>query len=270
MFGIGWLRDGIWQFVGATLALIAIFITLKQNNRKKISYEILTDIDVFNTRDNNSELKLHYKKTLINKPRLIEIKIYNSGNIPISKVDYERPIEIIFATSSIIIDAEVVETHPPNIETQISKDGSKLYFSSGVFNSGDIIKIRVLLDGDKGQTTIQGRVAGVKQIQENLIKKMQFQLPSWVWDINGILCAGAVLGVSLALLFSRISGAVQGWYLLIFAIFIGCLGGISMSRETSTHDELRQRTSPILAGVILFGLSSFFGIITLLVILPLL
>lgn len=266
---MNWLRDGIWQFIGVVLALFAILITLRQNSRKSISFEIVADISILNAKGDNDELKVYYKGTPINDPRLVEIRIFNSGNTSISRSDYEKPLEIAFGFNCVVVDAEVVDTYPKDIEVQLAISNGKLTFSSGLLNSGDSVKVRVLLDGNKGQAIIKGRIVGVRQIQENLLRKMQFKLPEWVWDLNALLCSGAALGISIALLIVRMNNGTQGWLLPVLAFCLGCIGGIGISRETSVHKKISRRTSFTVATILLSTTGLFLGAVTMIAILSL-
>lgn len=263
------LRDGSWQFAGVILALIAILITIRQYARKNLTYEVITDINILNAKGNQSELQVYFKNVLVKKPRLVELKIYNSGNTAISRSDYEKPLEILFSKNSIVIDAEIVETLPKNIEFQLSKEGEKVTFTPGLLNSGDSVKIQILLDGESGQANIQGRVIGVRQIHENIMKRMRFLLPNWLWDLNSMSCSGIVFGISIALLIAHLNNAINGWYFSILAISMGCLGGLGISRETPMHGQVKQRTSYITSGLLLATFNLAISLVTIFIFLPL-
>jgi hypothetical protein len=108
------LQNPEWQGIGAiivfiTLPLSVIFF-LKQRHRKNISYRVIADTPVLTIR---KEIEDQVQITLDNQPisdaRLVILKIWNSGNVPILPNDYVEQIAFHFGENAEILDAEVLE-----------------------------------------------------------------------------------------------------------------------------------------------------------------
>ena len=165
-----YLRDPIWQFVGAIFALIAIAVTglvfKLQKKIKRISYSIELDTRMFSVREElEGKLKITYQKKRVKNIRLLELKFINSGNLPVATSDYERPITVGFGTSANILSAEISETEPNNLGVTIATELNSFTLSPTLLNPKDSIKIKLLLNNYSGSFNIDTRIIGVSTIK---------------------------------------------------------------------------------------------------------
>lgn len=93
-------RDSAWQSIGVIVAVLAIVISLKQFQRKQLSYEVISNENIVKITDDSieDELQILYKG-LIKDLYLITIEFYNSGNIEIRPDDYTKHISLSFGKS---------------------------------------------------------------------------------------------------------------------------------------------------------------------------
>src|SRR5437868_2137707 len=99
---MAFLRDPLWQFViyvaialliGIASIITSIVVFRKQQVRKAVSYEIISDTSVLSINKMvKEEIELHYKGKLVGNLRLVILKIENSGDAPIVASDYIEPI----------------------------------------------------------------------------------------------------------------------------------------------------------------------------------
>lgn len=159
---LDFLRDPLWQFVGAAIGVVAIGITLWLRPHKSLSYEVisanLVRIDV--SESVRKKTKVLYDGKRIQNVSTVLIKISNSGNRPILTTDYIESITIWFSEKALILDAGM-ETHPDTLEVEIGHDDQNVEIQPVMLNSGDSIEI-VALVKDYSQWGMNGRIVGVK------------------------------------------------------------------------------------------------------------
>jgi hypothetical protein len=178
------LRDaGWWQVILAIVALIVGYIFFRaQTQRKNLSYKILSSRPLFQTeRDVKQKFEINFEGQPVNDLHLLIIQIYNSGNIPITKSDYEREVRLIFKPNNIILTAEITESIPANLgaSLQIVKTVEPvdaveqnfihkhhIEFSQILLNKGDLMTAEILLNHYEGGIIVDGRIVGVKEIRQ--------------------------------------------------------------------------------------------------------
>ena len=173
------LRDPIWQFIAVILALAAILISIflyqKQRRRKALSYEIISRTPLLSMEEEvKGKLQILFDKKPVQQVHLIVVRIVNSGNLPILSPDYERPIGFSFGEKGKILTTEVVETYPSSLRASVRIEGEKVVLDSALLNQGDSIKLKILVSQFDGQIAVDGRIVGVKDIQESSEKSAQF------------------------------------------------------------------------------------------------
>src|ERR1700693_5033081 len=112
---MSFLSDPLWDTVIGVFVtvLVAVFVYLKQKNRKEIVVEIISDALVLSVgKELKDRVQVIYGDKYINDARLIVLRILNSGNVPILPSDYIEPIKFKFSKGSEILDTEVLYTEP--------------------------------------------------------------------------------------------------------------------------------------------------------------
>jgi len=165
------IRDPIWQFIGAILALAAIFISiglyLRQRRRKAMSYEIVSQTPLLSMEEEvKGKLKILFEDEPVQKVHLIVAKIINAGNLPILPTDYQRPLSFGFDNEARVLTAEVIETNPDSLEASIGIEGKKVAFEPTLLNEKDSITLKMLVSQFDGKVTVDGRIIGVKDIRK--------------------------------------------------------------------------------------------------------
>jgi hypothetical protein len=235
------LHDQVWQFVGAVLALLAVFISIviyfKERRRKQVSYVILS-IDPllgWGAAAFKGELQLTYDGKLVDSPYLVSIRIFNSGNVPIPSSDYERPISVGFGSSARILKAEVVETVPKNLNATISlakePTGERLVLSPSLLNSGDSIDLRMLI-AEYNQVCVDGRLVGVKEIK--ITTEKDDLSPIFVMVLGGIFVWIGIIG-------SIVMSVGHSWWPFVVAFLVVGFVVMSISIPLSLRPIFKKR-----------------------------
>lgn len=167
------LSNPIWAVIAAIAAVVAIFISIKHHQRKAISYKIVSDTPLLSLKEEvKSRVQVLFDAKPVSNTRLVVLKVFNSGNVPIEVKEFENnePIKIDFGNSTEILDAELLESFPSDI-----KDKAKVTFKDEIggvmlepllLNSKDSVTLKVLLAQThlSKEIKVTARIVGVHQI----------------------------------------------------------------------------------------------------------
>jgi hypothetical protein len=158
------LRDPIWQFVGAIIALLALPLAF-QRKRKRLSYEI--DVaPVASVHEGATDLvRVVYDGREIKDPRLVRLRVINDGTEPISPSDYAAPLTLRFDTPIAPIAPTVARQHPHNLNATVAIFEAGLEVKPVLINPGDWFEIRFLLDGELPAIRLLVRIVGAPNPQ---------------------------------------------------------------------------------------------------------
>jgi hypothetical protein len=165
------LRDPLWQFVGAVVAVLAlvlsVVIALAQRQRKRLGYDIETATPVLTMREELAgRLKVLLDDAPVEDLGLYILRISNHGNVPIRPADYDRPIKITFGADSQILSAEVTEQRPSNLGAAVTFDSSCVTIQPLLLNARDSFQMKCLVTRAK-RIEVEGRLAGVSRIESS-------------------------------------------------------------------------------------------------------
>ena len=163
------LRDPLWQFVGAVLGVFAIIVMVvlffAQQRKKALSYEILSRTPLLSAAEEIAgKLQILFQGKAVQSVYLLVIKISNTGNVPITSSDYERPISIYFGKKAHILSGEISESDPQTIDAKIEVRDQSILIEPVLLNSGDSITIKALVSNYYGKLYVDGRIIGIKNI----------------------------------------------------------------------------------------------------------
>lgn len=229
------LRDPIWQFIGAILGLIAIFISIivffLQRRKKSLAYEIITNTPLLTLNDEiKGKVQILFEGSAVQNVHLIMLHILNDGNIAISSSDYESPLTFEFGETSQILSAEVVKTSPVKLEPQFTLRNNSVEFTPILLNSGDSIVFKLLLAQYEGNLVVRARILGVTEIKQISITVDRLRrFGGWSF-LLGILLFFSVKITGLA-------GLIIGAILFIASMFLG-----SMADERHKRNQFYQQT----------------------------
>ena len=150
-------------------------IFIPQVIRKEISWQIISNTLVSpvagNKVKNEDKVQIIYNGTPKSDARLVVVRLWNSGNVPISPQDYDNnnPIKFDFGEKAEVLDVEVLATSPSSLKDTVKEhlvlnDGSVL-LDPLLLNRQDSIILKLLLAQFEGDVMVNARIAGVNQIR---------------------------------------------------------------------------------------------------------
>ena len=161
------LRDPLWQSVGAFLVVGAtIVIYFLRRRKKRFAYEIISSSSLLSMRDElERNLEIRYGGHEVKDVHLINLKFYNSGNVPIKSEDFERCISIDFGGESRVLSSEVMDTNPQSLEIEYDTSKSTIKLDPVLINSKDSFSIKALVSDYQNELDVDARIVGVSSIR---------------------------------------------------------------------------------------------------------
>lgn len=230
------LRDPVWQFIGVITALAALLLTIllykRQVRRKEMLWDVIESVSLssFNLSE-SVKSTIVYKTLRLDDVNLIYLKIWNSGNIEILPNDFNEPIKIDFGKKSKILEVVLLEAKPKNLaETaSIGIEANCVKLMPLLLNSGDLIKLKVLITKFSGNTSdvkVEARIAGIKQIyrpseNEPYVTVVGSAFLKMLLSIIATLAGAALVFLLFALFLHLIGETLTGYLyfeLLIFPV----------------------------------------------------
>jgi hypothetical protein len=173
---MAFLSNPIWQFIlnvaiGFLTIIVSIIIFRKQVNQKGITYEIISNTPILSLKEDvRDRVQVLFDSKPIVNVRLVILKIWNSGNIPISPYEYHDPIRFEFGKNAEILDTDVLETVPTDnrakVKASLKLDKESVMLEPLLLNSKDSITLKFLLAGTQlaGEIKVSSRIAGISKI----------------------------------------------------------------------------------------------------------
>ena len=160
---LSYLRDPIWQFIGAILGLITIFLYFAQRKRKSLSCRVLAETKLF--RHVNGKFQTTYEGRPVQNAFLIIIKVLNDGNVPILASDFAQELTFSFGSGVQVLAAEPIHASPEDLKPTLHTTQSKVTVQPLLLNSKDEFDIQILCDGYQRSIEIESRIVGVRELK---------------------------------------------------------------------------------------------------------
>ena len=205
------IRKYFWQLVSTVLAIIAILAAYHQFflSRPTKALQVVADtpVSLVDIRPEAAgDIEVFYKGRSVSNTSLLQGRIRNSGNQPITEDDYSRPLSFSFAPDSTIADVSVTASEPPNIAMVVTATSQyEAEASPTLLNPADTVGVRFIIIGASGDSilehlTVNGRIAGVREIE--LLPSSELPLPTSLIVVAAI--AGAVLSLFTKVLTDKV------------------------------------------------------------------
>jgi len=148
--------------LGLALAAYTAYLTWLGYNNKELSISYLVDSPLIVDFDKESQLKVVYDNKSVSAPRLMSLKFYNSGEVPIQKKDIESPLRLMFKKAR-LIEARISRTVPEGIDSSVLIEDKSLIVSHGLLNPKEAIFVELVYDGEQEVPTAGFRIAGISK-----------------------------------------------------------------------------------------------------------
>jgi hypothetical protein len=195
------LRDGVWQFVGALISLLALVVAIVtivvQARKKSFSYTIIADNELLHRNDLLSEhVKVKYDDVNVVRLRLLAIRFRNDGNVPISSRDFEEPLTIGLERGSKILSVTCSEQRPEALRIDASADGNVATLKPVLLNRGDQFALQLIVGDSVKIPKVGGRILGVPELKNRPLNSSSTVLKETL--SRGLASAAVALLAALA------------------------------------------------------------------------
>jgi hypothetical protein len=176
--------------------IIAVFVIFVLQLRKKtLTYTVLTNSGVVpGPQEAKSPVQIRYKGKVVAKVRLVEIRIKNSGSLPIKPEDYIEPLSLRLPNSE-ILSSEVMDAHSLGayIETKLSNQ-SEVVLGKTLLNPTDFFDVKVLLADGNADLSLGGRIVGVPKIRNMTGREVNYSILLSFIAVNVLALIARLLG----------------------------------------------------------------------------
>lgn len=159
------LRDAIWQFIGAVLAVLSIgaafWIYWLQRQTKELAFGIVSSRRLLSVADEvSSRVTVQLDGKTVKNLHLLVYGLKNSGHRAIAQGDFERPLSISFLDGQ-VVSAEVASQVPSNLGATLVITETRVELQPLLLNAGDQILFQVLLSAPSPSASVDTRVLDV-------------------------------------------------------------------------------------------------------------
>lgn len=164
------LQNSTAQWIaGIVVSLISGFLISRyySKTRKDLSYR--REIWPLVQDEVGSRLQLQFDHEPVENVAIVVIHLSYKGNEPIRRDDYEQTLTFDFHDQARVLDAEVLQTEPTNMNpVVISETDTKVRLNPILLNDGNRITIKMLVENAERVPKVDGRIAGVNKLRDTL------------------------------------------------------------------------------------------------------
>ncbi len=155
---------------GVLLSVAVAFIIYSlQRKRKLLSYSIQSATKLIQVNDRHLARRVTLLVDGSEAPdvTVLQIRISNEGNVPISSSDYEQPLCINLGIAVEVVSADCSTSGEQVITTGMGVKGNTVTLQPCLLNPKDRIEITILASHYTQPPVIIGRIVGVRTIRDS-------------------------------------------------------------------------------------------------------
>lgn len=227
-----------WDFlVGTVIGIAGVWVALAQRNPKTLDYSVLSNVPILRDRTEriNSELEINYRDTQLKDPRLVIVRIANTGRRAVEQNDYVEPITVQYEHNPPLGFTEAEGSSPNIVGDDIglvtasdSAFVSRVEVRPKLLNPRDWFDLQLLSDGDPGKIGVHARFSDQRRAMQD------FEGRSTLGRVVGLRIVVPLIAVVLltSILFAAIPRIISGpafILTLIVAFTVGLLSAAGAS-----------------------------------------
>ena len=161
-------RDGTWQFIGALLALVAVFFAAKQTKKKRLQYEVQTSSELLTQSEELAgKVQVLFENREVSNIDVWVVRVANTGNMEILQSDFVTPVRFSFAASAVVLSAAIVRSTPENLGARVDVESNVVTLQPLLMNSGEHMAIKMLVANSAQKiVSVSARVVGMTAVTE--------------------------------------------------------------------------------------------------------
>jgi hypothetical protein len=152
------------------LAMVALAVPFTiyflNRKRKALCFDVVRNDKLFQL---DEELKSRVQVTvdgrLVDNVSLVIIDIMNTGNEPIKKDDFDKPLSFFFGDNAEVISARVLGAKPDDICAQLSVMPASVSLDPLLLNKSDSMSIEIILTKSTKMISHTARIVGIPDVK---------------------------------------------------------------------------------------------------------
>lgn len=164
---INWLAIFI---VPIAIFLLSPLWTANFKDTKNLEYTIISESKIAGKDTKFKDwpnIKILYQDKELDEASFIKIHFKNTGNIPVTKEDFHKPLTITFDENSNVAGFRKVVSYPEGLELNSTTDKHSVSIDPLLLNAGDTFLIELFVKGKASIEAITARITGVQDIKES-------------------------------------------------------------------------------------------------------
>jgi hypothetical protein len=223
---------------------VSVFLWHMNQKRKALSYAILWRRPLLNLKGIAREhMDILFRGQKVSESELIVIRIFNSGHLPINTGDYQTNLAIELEPGASIIDVNIIETVPANLEERlkVKSEGSplieavepaRILLRQVLLNDGDSLTVQLLVLNSHGRVTVSGHVQGIRSVKPWKESRL---LPTLLTQVGALVMAFAMLGVQPSDIVSLAFTHLLPFFLTFLLGYVCLSAGLYWPRKTQSQ-----------------------------------
>jgi len=171
----------IWTFIIASVALVAgivTIITFTKRKKKELTFKLLCNVPILSVSDHYSEkLSVTFEGTEVKRIYRFAFVIINTGNIVITKDDYEGPLNIALSDSLKILDVKSSAKLPTDINLEYKIESARITINPFMLNPKEYFVFDTVIDGENHDFSLFGRIKDISEF--NIVKPSDSKKSKW-------------------------------------------------------------------------------------------
>jgi glycerol uptake facilitator-like aquaporin len=214
--------------LAAIIGAVVAYWIYRGQTRKELSYEVITLTPILSVREEvKDRIQVLFNNKNISNVQLAILRVWNSGNIPITSSDYVEPISFGFGEKAEILDADILETIPNFIKVSIRQVSNNVVLEPILLNSKESIKFKVLLTQPSDDINLKTRIIGLKRIIRSSKREFSLRTRFVMWLIGTCLLVLVTIILLSVTYVSFSSNRMNN--LFLFAGIVGTIIGMSIA-----------------------------------------
>lgn len=147
--------------------VVAYLINYLWRRKKELAFHIRTITPIANKpQDIAEKLEILFEGKRINDAHLIEVKLSNSGNVPIAPEDFVDNVSVAFGNEARVIVAERARANPEGLPLDIEHNDNLVQVKPLLLNPKESFVLRALVDGEYNacRPAISCRIKGLNLV----------------------------------------------------------------------------------------------------------
>jgi hypothetical protein len=179
-----------WTLIGTLLTIIGIVTPIVWDyfkSRTSLEVQLLDRIVIVNPELPVPGLQITYKNSPINVLYRLDLRLRNSGRVPIRPEDVLRPLSITFENKKLPLDFWISKRQPEDVEVLITvnKDAEAIELKPHLLNPSDSVDFSLLFGDVTNINTLHARITGVHDVDFVDLSAVEKDrpIPTRVWIV---------------------------------------------------------------------------------------